>query len=1529
MFSPNPTPQEIFRARIFEEPLVSVGTDPTPDETTALAVALQGYAQRSGPDDFSSLTGFLAAYPTSPWNVALLTNLGLEYYHTGHYSKTLEAWGQAWALGRATTDLKGKAIVDRAVGELAYMHARLGQMTELDALLKSVEGRAFSGPATERITGAREGLWNMENRPEIAFRCGPFALHQIKRSLDPTNPGTELIHTSASTQRGFSLPQVAELAQQLGLDFQMAFRQKDAAFVVPSVVHFKVDHFAAITRQEGARYLLQDPTFGNDAWVTKEALEDETSGYFLIPPGEPAHGWRVVEALEGASVWGKGITGNNDPDPHGPCDPATPAGGGTSCPPDDDCKGMAMPRVHLMLVSLNINDEPVGYTPPIGPAVRFLVRYNQRERRQPSTFNYSNLGPKWTFDWLSYITDEPSNPAADVKYYIMGGGTRTFTGFNSATQTYVFQQLDQTRLTRTAPDTYEMLSRDGTRKVFSPPFSDPFIERDDLEATATKRKIFLTQLIDSFGNAVKLTYDADLRVTAITDAIGQVTRISYEPTDDPNDDPTDIFKIRKVTDPFGRFATFNYKQGQLITITDVIGITSQFTYGADDFIETLTTPYGVTKFAKESVLGNMRILETTYPDGDKERVEYNQSGNLGIAGADASQSVPGGMATTNSFLFYRNTYYWSKKAYAAAYPDYAKAKIYHWLHTSDGQRSAGILESVKEPLEGRVWYDYAGQNAGPVFVGSTNQPAHLGRVLDDGSTQLYTHQYNGFGNTINMVDPAGRTFSYEYAENGIDLLETRQTRAGQSELLSVITYNAQHLPLTSTDAAGQTTTYTYNVRGQVLTRTNAKDETTTYDYDANGYLKSVGGPLSGVSTTFTYDSVGRVLTKTDESGYTLTFDYDALDRLTKITYPDAITNPDGTLRPPTFEQFTYTHLDLIETQDRAGRKTTFEYDSIRQMRKRTEPLNRVTLFQWCKCGALKSLTDPMGRTTTWRHDIQGRVQAKSYADGSMVTYLYENNNSRLSQRMDEKLQVTQYDYNRDDTLRRISYNNATVATPSVAFAYDASYSRLRSMTDGTGTTQYSYVPISAPPSLGAGQLASVDGPLPNDAITFSYDELGRRVSTAINGVASSVVYDAAGRIITRTNALGVFNNTYEGASFRKSSQSYPNGQTVEFDYAGNLQDQHLEKITNKMGNTPISEFIYGYDVPKGRITSWSQQVGTQTPSIYGFDYDDANQLKSASVSEGGNVVKAFVYSYDPASNRLTEQVGTTTQQFSYNALNELTSVEGDTGLDATYQWDAEHRLISVTSGNHNTEFIYDGLGRRVGIRQLVSGAEVSNRRFVWCDNEICEERTPAGIVSKRFFLEGMKVESGATAGPYFYSRDHLGSIRELIDSDGNLRARYSYDPFGRRILLTGNVDGDFGFAGMFWTPEASLNLTMFRAYDPATGRWLSRDPLEDAEIEEGHNLYTYVRNNPVNLIDPFGLCCEDEERSFWIAEAALAAALALMYLTLAAAAPTVGLSLAPTLALLSAVTFATLNVANTGKVLQKCRAKPCSCPTVR
>jgi hypothetical protein len=156
-FSASPTTEELFRARVFQEPLVVVGGEPTAAENSALAAALLDYSKRSGPDDFSALTDFLQGHPQSPWTAALLTDLGLEYYNTAHYSLAIDAWSNAWALAKNATDRKALALVDRAFGELIHMDARLGRMDEIETLLKSVGKRPMLGPAAQRVVGSARG----------------------------------------------------------------------------------------------------------------------------------------------------------------------------------------------------------------------------------------------------------------------------------------------------------------------------------------------------------------------------------------------------------------------------------------------------------------------------------------------------------------------------------------------------------------------------------------------------------------------------------------------------------------------------------------------------------------------------------------------------------------------------------------------------------------------------------------------------------------------------------------------------------------------------------------------------------------------------------------------------------------------------------------------------------------------------------------------------------------------------------------------------------------------------------------------------------------------------------------------------------------------------------------------------------------------------------------------------------------------------------------------------------------------------
>ena len=270
----------------------------------------------------------------------------------------------------------------------------------------------------------------------------------------------------------------------------------------------------------------------------------------------------------------------------------------------------------------------------------------------------------------------------------------------------------------------------------------------------------------------------------------------------------------------------------------------------------------------------------------------------------------------------------------------------------------------------------------------------------------------------------------------------------------------------------------------------------------DGYLASITSPpFNGNSavTTFAYDSFNRVRTVTDSDGYAVTTDYDNLDRKTKMTYPDS-----------TFEQFQYTDnvtgamtLDLTGSRDRRGLWTYRHYNANRQMDSITDPANRTTHYGWCNCGALESITDPKLQITTFYRDIQSRVYQKVFNDGTTINYLYEGQTapntagatSRLKSSTDAKNQRTNYSYFADDNLAQITYTDTSgqplnPPTPSVSYTYDPNYNRVLTMVDGSGTTVYGYNPVTVPPVLGANRLASIDGALPNDTITFSYDELG-------------------------------------------------------------------------------------------------------------------------------------------------------------------------------------------------------------------------------------------------------------------------------------------------------------------------------------------------------------------------------------------------------------------------------------------------------
>ena len=263
---------------------------------------------------------------------------------------------------------------------------------------------------------------------------------------------------------------------------------------------------------------------------------------------------------------------------------------------------------------------------------------------------------------------------------------------------------------------------------------------------------------------------------------------------------------------------------------------------------------------------------------------------------------------------------------------------------------------------------------------------------------------------------------------------------------------------------------------------------------------------------------------------------------------------------------------------------------------------------------------------------------------------------------------TNYSYSVDNNISQVSYTDSSgnpldPPTPSVSYTYDPNYNRVATMTDGTGLTTYAYYPVNSSPALGAGKLESIDGPLANDTITFTYDELGRTLSQSIDGVAETVAYDSLGRLTTTHNALGHFDRAYDGVTPRLQTLKYPNGQTANYTYFGNNEDRRLQTLENlARGAANLSKFDYTYDA-EGQIMNWSSLLGTTTSGRW-FDYDAARQLLGArNALDVDFVTQRFDYRYDVAGNRTSDaktnfvlpEGGSTGMSHDYtaNAVNQI------------------------------------------------------------------------------------------------------------------------------------------------------------------------------------------------------------------------------------------------------------------------------------
>ena len=705
----------------------------------------------------------------------------------------------------------------------------------------------------------------------------------------------------------------------------------------------------------------------------------------------------------------------------------------------------------------------------------------------------------------------------------------------------------------------------------------------------------------------------------------------------------------------------------------------------------------------------------------------------------------------------------------------------------------------------------------------------VGNVFNDtaqqnGLVNVTTNQYDGQDRLILTTAPEGGTIAYAYSldlsHNVVQMTRAPKPNSPLSPLTTAYTYDpVYNKPISVTDPSGLITTMGYDgSTGNLLS--------TVVDAGSS--------PHFNARTTFTYNSRGQVVTETDPLGTITQSGYDSRGNRTSITrdYGGGRINQVTTMG--------YSSLgDVTSLTDANGKITVSTYDASRRLISVTSPGTAaaaggvITTFKYDSdgraIGTQQSANNTVLRTTGSTYSLTGQQTTTTDANGNVTLYNYDAVD-RLSSITDAMGRVTSYAY---DTLGRRTkvFNTAIQAAPLLQQDYTPD-GLLANLTDANNnTTNYAYdgfdrlttttYPVGSTEKLSYDANSNVltRKTRKGDTIAFAYDTLNRLVTKTppAPGAIVNYAYDLANRLtsisdnsIAMTSAVPPAPDTavQYAASYTYDSLNRPT--TVTWNPAS------ATAIPPRSGVT----FNHAYNKANQRVgqtatdNSWLNYP-TATPSLVNYTANALNQYTA---------VGAITPSYDGNGNLISD--GTFT--FGYDAENRLISAS-DAGNTVSYAFDAQGRRKTKVVNGTTTVFVTDADNREVLEYDGSSGSILRWYAYGLGTNDV---------------LNQMNVDAAtrATLIP-----DIQGSIIASMDSSSGLLSKFGYLPYGK----SASIPASFGYTGQRVDAETN-GLYYYRArhYSPILGRFMQPDPIG---YSGGINHYAYVGNNPLNLIDPFGL----------------------------------------------------------------------------
>ena len=691
-------------------------------------------------------------------------------------------------------------------------------------------------------------------------------------------------------------------------------------------------------------------------------------------------------------------------------------------------------------------------------------------------------------------------------------------------------------------------------------------------------------------------------------------------------------------------------------------------------------------------------------------------------------------------------------------------------------------------------------------------------VITDALDQVTTFEYDDLGRVITTTGPAttwnpqGKVTVNEYdaADNLIKV--TENYLAGQPQnyqntynLITQYTYDEAGRRETTTDTLDRVSRNIYDSAGRLEKTIENEHPSVSTPY----YLEQYN-----LITTYGYDDSGRQITVTDLLGHVTRTEYDTAGRVYRTIvnfedgeyesekpYEDIITeyvyNLDDTLQK------------TVQLPDSNERRVTFtKYDDLNRVEQTIENYDDgvsdpnefdqdlITEYKYDAAGNQIQIIDPLLRTTDYDYDALGRVLTiTNHLEGQTV-YQYDLAGNRISSR-DPEQRTTTYDY---DALNRVITTTNALEGQDVV-EYDAAGNRVKTANVNLQTTEYRYDSLyrleetedaeaqrtkHTYDALG-NRLTVTDAELM--VTRYEYDQFNRVITTTMNfdptgpsdsdtNVPTVVTYDALsrrtsqrdgrqnltefgydalGRTIAITDALGhATRTTYDGLGNRRTVTN-AELETTTFDYDG---VNRLVKTINDLGHK--TDFVYN---KAGERTA---MVDAETiTTTYGYDGLGRLTRVTENYVEGGpsnaetNVLTQ--YGYDRVGNRtVITNARTLTTTYVYDDLNRRTLTIDALGHRTAYGYDAIGNRTVITDANQVvTHFDYDDVNRLIGIDYSDSTPDVTLITYDQVGNR-----------------ETMNDGTGQTS----YGYDDLYRLTSVNDGAG-LTVGYAYDEVGNRTRL--------------------------------------------------------------------------------------------------------------------------------------------------